>query len=65
MPQARFIADPDPCIVFDRTFQSREWTDVSDLDDWCIERLAGNPTFEFQADAPAKKGKAAPAEPGV
>jgi hypothetical protein len=64
MPQARFIAEADRCEVFGMTFERHEWTDVGGLEAVCVERLAGNPTFEFRPNAlptggASKKGKAA------
>lgn len=70
MAQAMFIAGEDACVVFGCSFDPGEWVDVSGLDQDCQDRLAANPTFQFQADPPpqiktSKKPDPAPSDAPV
>jgi hypothetical protein len=54
----RFIApghEGAVCIVFGRPFPHGEWTAATGLTQDEVDRLAGNPTFEVEADLPPAK----------
>ncbi len=67
MARARFVAQGQAghtCEVFGQEFPHGTWVDVSGLAAEHVDRLAANPTFEVEPDAPATapKGRPKPAE---